>query len=68
MIRRRALAAGIATKIVNHSFRAAGITAYLKNGGRHCHAASGLRSRWRFCSQGDEVSVVRVFGTGGGLK
>ena len=33
MIRRRAAAAGIATKIGNHSFRATGITAYLKNGG-----------------------------------
>jgi site-specific recombinase XerC len=33
MRRRRALAAGIATKIGNHSFRATGITAYLKNGG-----------------------------------
>lgn len=33
MIRRRAAAAGIKTKIGNHSFRATGITAYLKNGG-----------------------------------
>jgi site-specific recombinase XerD len=33
VIRRRALAAGIATKIGNHSFRATGITTYLKNGG-----------------------------------
>ncbi|MGH7074458.1 MAG: tyrosine-type recombinase/integrase, partial [Stellaceae bacterium] len=33
MIRRRAAAAGIATKIGNHTFRATGITAYLKNGG-----------------------------------
>ena len=33
MIRRRATAAGIATKLGNHSFRATGITAYLKNGG-----------------------------------
>jgi site-specific recombinase XerC len=33
MIRRRAAAAGIATKIGNHSFRATGITAYLQNGG-----------------------------------
>ena len=33
MIRRRAVAAGIATKLGNHSFRATGITAYLKNGG-----------------------------------
>ena len=29
MVRRRALAAGIATPIGNHSFRATGITAYL---------------------------------------
>ena len=33
MIARRALAACIATKVGNHSFRATGITAYLKNGG-----------------------------------
>jgi site-specific recombinase XerD len=34
MIRRRARAAGIYTKIGNHSFRATGITEYLKNGGK----------------------------------
>ena len=34
MIRRRAAAAGIKTKIGNHTFRATGMTAYLKNGGR----------------------------------
>jgi integrase len=34
MIRRRAKAAGIKTKIGNHTFRATGITAYLKNGGK----------------------------------
>jgi site-specific recombinase XerD len=33
MIARRAAAAGIATKVGNHSFRATGITTYLKNGG-----------------------------------
>jgi integrase len=33
MIGRRAGAACIATKLSNHSFRATGITAYLKNGG-----------------------------------
>ena len=33
MIGRRAAATGIATKLGNHSFRATGITAYLKNGG-----------------------------------
>ena len=34
MIRRRAAAAGIKTEIGCHSFRATGITAYLKNGGK----------------------------------
>ena len=33
MVRRRALAAEIETAIGNHSFRATGITAYLRNGG-----------------------------------
>ena len=33
MVRRRAVAAGIGTAIGNHTFRATGITAYLKNGG-----------------------------------
>jgi integrase/recombinase XerD len=32
MVRKRAKAAGIQTKIGNHTFRATGITAYLKNG------------------------------------
>ena len=40
MIRRRAAAAGIATKLGNHSFRATGITAYLKNGGTLERAAA----------------------------
>lgn len=34
MVRRRAKDAGIKTKIGNHTFRATGITAYLKNGGK----------------------------------
>jgi len=34
MIRRRAAAAGIGTRIGNHSFRATGITEYLRNGGK----------------------------------
>ena len=34
MIQRRALAAGIETKISCHSFRATGITTYLQNGGK----------------------------------
>jgi integrase/recombinase XerD len=34
MIQRRAVAAGIETKISCHSFRATGITTYLQNGGK----------------------------------
>jgi site-specific recombinase XerD len=34
MVQKRAQAAGIATRIGNHTFRATGITAYLKNGGK----------------------------------
>jgi len=34
MIQRRAIAAGIRTKIGNHTFRATGITEYLRNGGK----------------------------------
>ena len=40
MIGRRAAAADIATKIGNHTFRATGITAYLKNGGTFEKAAA----------------------------
>jgi site-specific recombinase XerD len=40
MVQRRALATGIATKICNHTFRATGVTAYLKNGGTLERAAT----------------------------
>jgi site-specific recombinase XerD len=40
MVRRRARAAGIATRIGNHTFRATGITAYLANGGTLENAAA----------------------------
>ncbi len=40
MIRRRAAAAGIATRVGNHSFRATGFTAYLKAGGALENAAA----------------------------
>jgi integrase len=42
MVGRRAAAAGIATKFGNHSFRATGITAYLRKGAR-----SKTPRRWR---------------------
>jgi integrase len=38
MVRRRAVAAGIAAPIGCHTFRATGITAYLANGGTLEHA------------------------------
>lgn len=38
MIRRRAKAAGIKTRIGNHTLRATGITTYLRNDGRLEHA------------------------------
>jgi|SRR5215831_11319712 len=40
MIRRRAAAAGIATRVGHHAFRATGITAYLKNGSVLTNAAA----------------------------
>ncbi|WP_025992920.1 tyrosine-type recombinase/integrase [Pseudomonas viridiflava] len=40
MVRRRALSAGIKTPIGNHTFRATGITAYLKNSGTLENAAA----------------------------
>jgi site-specific recombinase XerC len=40
MVQRRAVAAGIGTKIGNHTFRATGITAYLRNGGTLENAAA----------------------------
>ena len=51
MIRRRAKGAGIQTKIGNHTFRATGITAYLKNGGKleiaqQIAAHESSRRRW----------------------
>ena len=40
MTQRRTAAVGIGTRIGNHAFRAAGITAYLKNGGTLENAAA----------------------------
>jgi site-specific recombinase XerD len=70
MIARRAAAAGIATKVGNHSFRATGITAYLKNGGTLEKAAAmanhastrttQLYDRRRDEMSLDEVELIRV--------
>lgn len=65
MIRRRAVAAGIATKVGNHSFRATGITAYLKNGGTLEKAASmanhaSTRTTQLYDRRRDEMSLDEV--------
>ena len=65
MIRRRALAAGIATKVGNHSFRATGITAYLKNGGTLEKAAAmanhaSTRTTQLYDRRRDEMSLDEV--------
>ena len=65
MIQRRAKAAGIRTRIGNHSFRATGITAYLKNGGRleiaqqmANHESS--RTTSLYDRRGDEITLDEV--------
>ena len=65
MIRRRAEAAGIKTKIGCHTFRATGITAYLKNGGRlevaqQIAAHESSRTTGLYDRRGDEVSLHEV--------
>jgi hypothetical protein len=64
MIGRRAAAAGIATKLGNHSFWA-GITAYLKNGGTLEKAAAmanhaSTRTMQLYDRRRDEVSLDEV--------
>jgi site-specific recombinase XerD len=65
MIGRRAAAAGIATKLGNHSFRATGITAYLKNGGTLEKAAAmanhaSTRTTQLYDRRCDELSLDEV--------
>jgi len=65
MIRRRAAAAEIETKIGNHTFRATGITAYLKNGGTLEKAAAmanhaSTRTTQLYDRRQDEISLDEV--------
>jgi integrase/recombinase XerD len=65
MIRRRALAAGIKTEIGCHTFRATGITAYLKNGGRleiaqQMAAHESARTTGLYDRRSDEISLDEV--------
>jgi site-specific recombinase XerD len=65
MIQRRMTKAGIATKAGNHSFRATGITAYLKNGGSLEKAAvmanhSSTRTTQLYDRRRDEMTLDEV--------
>jgi site-specific recombinase XerD len=65
MVRRRAKAASIATRIGNHSFRATGITTYLRNGGTLEKAAqmanhASTRTTQLYDRRSDEVSLDEV--------
>src|SRR5271165_467531 len=65
MVGRRAAGAGIATKLGNHSFRATGITAYLKNGGTLEKAAAmanhaSTRTTQLYDRRPDELSLDEV--------
>ncbi|MFT8948268.1 MAG: tyrosine-type recombinase/integrase [Acetobacter aceti] len=65
MVRRRAKAAGINTAIGNHTFRATGVTAYLKNGGTLENAAAmanhaSTRTTQLYDRRRDEISLDEV--------
>jgi integrase len=65
MVRRRAAAAGLATKIGNHTFRATGITAYLKAGGTLENAAAmanhaSTRTTQLYDRRRDDISLDEV--------
>ena len=65
MITRRKNAAGIATRLGNHSFRATGITAYLKNGGTLERAAqmanhASTRTTQLYDRRREELSIDEV--------
>ena len=65
MIRRRAAGAGIKTPIGNHTLRATGITAYLKNGGRLEKSAgmayhASTRTTQLYDRRRDEISLDEI--------
>ena len=65
MIQRRARRAEIGTKIGNHTFRATGITAYLKNGGTLERAAAmanhaSTRTTQLYDRRNDEISLDEI--------
>ena len=65
MMRRRAVAVGIKTRVGNHTCRATGITAYLKNGGALENAAAmanhaSIRTTQRYDRRQEEINLDEV--------
>jgi site-specific recombinase XerD len=65
MIHRRAKAGGITTQVGNHTFRATGVTAYLKNGGTLEKAAqmanhASTRTTQLYDRRAEEVTLDEV--------
>jgi integrase/recombinase XerD len=65
MVKRRALAAGVSTKACNHTFRASGITNFLRNGGSRDNAQKiaaheDIRTTALYDRRDDEVSLDEV--------
>lgn len=65
MIQRRAKAGGITTRVGNHTFRATGVTAYLKNGGTLERAAqmanhASTRTTQLYDRRAEEVTLDEV--------
>ena len=65
MIQRRAKAAGITTRVGNHTFRATGVTAYLKSGGTLERAAqmanhASTRTTQLYDRRAEEVTLDEV--------
>ena len=65
MIQRRAKSAGISTRVGNHTFRATGVTAYLKNGGTLEKAAqmanhASTRTTQLYDHRAEEVTLDEV--------
>ena len=73
MIQRRAKAAGIQTRIGNHTFRATGITAYLKNSGtletaQHIANHESPRTTKLYDRREEEISPDDLVFLGGGRR
>ena len=65
MIQRRAKSGGITTRVGNHTFRATGVTAYLKNGGTLERAAqmanhASTRTTQLYDRSAEEVTLDEV--------